>query len=642
MPEYYARGISIYLKRYGAGTDTHESDGTGVPEQPIEHDGYRTRFIGPLDDMPLFLATVTRDRMDTPSPVQGLELTVDFTKAAKSCRTFDGSRDLKIEVFLNGDLVACRFRAAATSPTAIEVFSGRRVGKRFERPWILNLEPKAIPVDHQPTAKDFMTEQVLRQQWVDVSRNFRNQALERGTSEKGRIPFSAEYLHSLSTLPLEDVFDASVLRNRGHTPVKPSFIDIVISYGEGHKMEQLYISEPQLMEDAAYKTENNGLSKDRYQTGSVLVHYEQDLPEGTTGNPSAYSRPLKHSEARTIGQPTAAEAQTRTTTSAFRATTPPNNPVNQLSLDRSPFKSTFHVVGNVNQGTAMISPERMKHLKRAVVKHSPEKPLSGGAIEDATRSLNHLSAGQHIEKMQQEPPTAPIPVTPHKRRQSAAEFVEETSRCKKARLDDTETETSPSAVMKSRRTIKAQKLRQTDQPPKETEGSLADTPVLRFSTPASALSRFGFNSKPKSQKLKFRGKVDVVDGGDVPTKDAAIKRIDSAAILPGHTPAEGAVRQNDKGTPVRSVKTRSSASTQKQQLSVKKSREDSVWPPQSSRDCAVTYMDAKLCGLSEREYHEALLENGNSPPFLSNVVKKERAGDFQEKGIVCGVRYVIF
>lgn len=195
MPQYYARGIGVYLKRYDALTETRKAERSGIPEIPIEHDGYRTRFIGPLDDMPLFLATVGRERMDVSTPVQGLELMVDFTRAGKTCRTFDGCRDLKIEVFLNGELVACRFRAANTSPSTIEIFSGRRVGKKMERPWVLNMKPRG--------GLELPTEQVLRQQWSDIGHNLRKQALERGTNESGRIPYSAEYLLSLSTLSYE-------------------------------------------------------------------------------------------------------------------------------------------------------------------------------------------------------------------------------------------------------------------------------------------------------------------------------------------------------------------------------------------------------------------------------------------------------
>lgn len=150
MPQYYARGIGIHLKRYDLATDSRES-ASQIPENPIEHDGYRTRFVGPLEDMPLFLVAVERDRMETSSPVQGLELVVDLTKATKTCRTFGGYRDLKIDVFLNGDLVACRFRAAMAPAPAIEVFSGRRVGKREERPWVLSMKPNLERKPDEPT-----------------------------------------------------------------------------------------------------------------------------------------------------------------------------------------------------------------------------------------------------------------------------------------------------------------------------------------------------------------------------------------------------------------------------------------------------------------------------------------------------------
>lgn len=437
---------------------------------------------------------------------------------------------------------------------------------------------------------------------------------------------------------------------------------MIISYGEGHKPEQAYISEPEPMKDAAYKIENNGLSEDHYQPGFLAVSK--------------------------TGQSTKNEAQTYKTTKPIRATTPPpNKPINHCSFERSPFKSTFHIVGNVNEGTAMVSPERKKHLEQAKLKRSREKP-----------SLNDLSAGQHIEKMQDEPTMAPIPVTPCKRRQSAAEFQEETSRLKRARLEGIETETSPSAVSKAKQMDKAKNSQQGDQLPVEAERYPTTTSVARFSTPASALTRFGLSSKPKSQKLKCQGDLDNMDGDD----SAATKRFDSGAALPAHNTAEDVTNKNDKEmkaslpqtthtkeksktqtisqsrtvakkaprnptanvtttaqptpiaslvkpsqkvrnrTPARSVNTRSSTTTQKFQPSVKEVDNDSLWPPRSSRGCAVTYMDANLCGLSQREYIEALSGDGKSVPYLSNVVKKERKGNFQEKGIVCGVRYVIF
>lgn len=311
----------------------------------------------------------------------------------------------------------------------------------------------------------------------------------------------------------------------GRSSIIPSIIDVVISYGEGHKPQQVYISEPEPMRDATYDTENSGLSEDRYQTRSQLV-------------------------TNTV-QATAAEAHPSSIPSALRATTPPNKPINQLSLDRSPFKATFHVVRNVNKGTAMLSPERMQYLDRAKPKHSPGKQLFGEtifqAIEDATRSLKHLSAGQHIEQMQQDPSTAPIPVTPHKRRQSAAEFEKETSKVKKARPD--ETEASPSAVSKARQMDKFKKLQQSDQLPREIKRSQTDTPVPRFSTPASALSRFGISRKPKSQKPTVRGDVEAEGGSGASTEGGTIKRIDSAAsaaVRPDHTAAGNIVKQESE------------------------------------------------------------------------------------------------
>jgi len=689
MPQYFARGIDVYLQRYSVARDeSHPTTKKGrcerpakceISETPVEHDGYNTRFIGPLADMPFFLATVEREKMEVSSPIQALELVVDLANSAsipKSCRTFDGSRDLKIEVFLNGDLVACRYRGAliplSSKPT--EVFSGRRVGKTVERPWVLHMEPKA--------QSDYLTQHVLQRQWNNTSRTLGDQARSRGTNVKGNIPFTAEYLDSLSNLSMNDVFSSSCFNHsRDSTRVKPSIIDVVISYGEGQKMEQMYRSEPSAMKDSEFQTTNNYLRRTRFATVTSIL----------AGN----DRTIVHTE------------QNHTATGAVRSTTPPNWSTNHSFVRRSPFKPTFHVVGNLNEGTATISPERMKHLRRAVAKHSQEEPLPHNSItrdragtdgttttpteqtvSDMTRSLVMTSAAQHIETVRndQEAMTG-TPVTPSKRRQCVAELSDETPRSKKSRIDE-------STEVSHLTTFEAQKSLEIYSSATKTIVS-RDEPKPTYSTRASALSRSGLKLKPKLQKNTRLTSGEVLHGRDALMEDLDLKHTKPGSSRSDQSRVANAVHLNkqdqfefvahdshvessipqrrqvaqktprrssvnlpalphpeatspfDKTSgrvhnkiPVRPDTALQSLPSQQQLTSILKKEDDLSWPPQSSRNCAVTYLDAILCGLGQEEYEQALVDN--SLPHLCKVIPRERQGYFKEKGIVCGIRYVIF
>ncbi|KAK0933463.1 hypothetical protein LTR29_014980 [Friedmanniomyces endolithicus] len=186
-----------------------------------------------------------RTFLDTnPDEPQALCLTVQTNYKSFLPKITDGTKrigkDLKIEVFLNGELVASSLinrRGSAVELKNDKVrFHGTRVHRQSERLWTYQSAATADADDEILSAP---------QQWDATSRALENEAGLRGRNKWGDVPPTAELLLALS---------------RHQLPVQLSdqpglaVFDLVITAGYGKKYgpETAYLLAPTRMDDPEY------------------------------------------------------------------------------------------------------------------------------------------------------------------------------------------------------------------------------------------------------------------------------------------------------------------------------------------------------------------------------------------------------
>ncbi|KAK1085114.1 hypothetical protein LTR48_004846 [Friedmanniomyces endolithicus] len=186
-----------------------------------------------------------RTFLDTnPNEPQALCLTVQTNHKSFLPKNTDGTKrtgkDLKIEVFLNGELVASSF--INTRGSAVELkddkirFHGTRVHRQSERLWTYQSAATADAGDEILSAL---------QQWDATSRALEKEARSRGRNKWGDVPPTAELLLALSQhqLPVQ-LSDQPGL----------AVFDLLITAGYGKKYgpETAYLLAPTRMDDPEY------------------------------------------------------------------------------------------------------------------------------------------------------------------------------------------------------------------------------------------------------------------------------------------------------------------------------------------------------------------------------------------------------
>ena len=183
-----------------------------------------------------------------PSTQQALVLEVEVSEnsflAHKTKRPGGASlgKDLKLEVFINGELADVQFinaRRSAVQFTKDRLrFSGVRVHRQTEKPWIYH------PGDGDA---DMVGSKDARSGWNAVCDSLAREAALRGRGKFGNLPPSAEFLMALAALELPE-------RMKGHEAL--GVVDLVITAGKGRKYgpETPYITGPTRMDDAEYQT----------------------------------------------------------------------------------------------------------------------------------------------------------------------------------------------------------------------------------------------------------------------------------------------------------------------------------------------------------------------------------------------------
>ncbi|KAL9104526.1 MAG: hypothetical protein Q9163_000557 [Psora crenata] len=146
--------------------------------------------------------------------------------------------DVKIDVFFNGSLnnstiVSSRYRNDVNDMTEhIVRFTGRRLGRLLEKPWIVN-PPYQVRGPHAMAKSPFSSPM---ERWERLSIAILREANNLGRNAHGARPALGEYLESLASLSPPDVIEAHDF----------GVIDVVITYGRGAKLgpDTLYLTEP--------------------------------------------------------------------------------------------------------------------------------------------------------------------------------------------------------------------------------------------------------------------------------------------------------------------------------------------------------------------------------------------------------------
>ena len=617
MPQYFAGGADIYLSTSDLAESTigpqnssdkdsrrHDlhhveqvlSGGRRLGERAIhDDDGYRTRFVGPNRDNPFFLVSVGDDSLKSrggtsaSASALALALTVDL----RPCYIRADRTDVKIEVLYNGDLVASSLLNGRTaSPEAVQTFGGRRIHTQMERPWVY------IHASHSnsATAK-------LEKQWKDVSRALSYEANQRGTNARGERSAVGGYLEELARFGIPRALKAAA---RSTGTLSLGIIDVIVSFGTGHKTTVVNRM-PQRMQDKIYSVKTNDRPKD-----IVPPTLQQRRSDLTTETPqttpkrqfvSSFVSPYKLSLG---GCPVASPSKVRMSPAS------PVTPTKAQNARPNPFISTF------------VSPSKQN-------------------MQDFTLAL------------------PPQPLPPRKRRPSEFEFRERTISPKRSRTDDAEVVTCPSA-----------RKSELDARIVKTPNS-ADTPLRTWSTTASAMSNFGISRPAKSQtRLTIVPKVTpavILPTSVVPTKpnvasmsdnllpllasshDSSSSTLSTFKISPylrqkirAQTPSPNKAVPNivnGNGSPSSDHTTIAQDKGADVEPPMRDTRSSTWSTPKLSENCAATYMSAKMCGMTEEAFAAGIRGQTQVKAGMIRQVRKERAGEFQEKGIICAVRFVV-
>jgi hypothetical protein len=190
---------------------------------------------GLAEDIPFFMVGVTQ-RQRRHQAAQALCLTIEASK--KSLHPPDrgptgaGGRDLKIEIFYNGDLAAVAFLHHRVPHNNKLRFHGTRVHRQVEKPWVS---------EHSDVQLGGSTER-----WAAINALLGDEAKLRGANQCGKTPPSADFLATLSQMELPSPFQD----NAGI-----GIIDMIITVGTGRKFgpETAYLMAPTRLIDEEYR-----------------------------------------------------------------------------------------------------------------------------------------------------------------------------------------------------------------------------------------------------------------------------------------------------------------------------------------------------------------------------------------------------
>ncbi|KAL8922696.1 MAG: hypothetical protein Q9208_005009 [Pyrenodesmia sp. 3 TL-2023] len=139
--------------------------------------------------------------------------------------------DIKIDVYLNGDLCASAYvpeRAFHGKGYARNTFSGMRNHRLTEVPWIL--EPPGSNVTETPIEPAHAAQQA-NSRWAEISNGLISAAESNGRNNQNQLSMVGEYLQSLAAIPMPVELPGKL---KG-SPKRFAVIDVVVTTGKGSK-----------------------------------------------------------------------------------------------------------------------------------------------------------------------------------------------------------------------------------------------------------------------------------------------------------------------------------------------------------------------------------------------------------------------
>ena len=214
--------------------------------------------------------------------------------------------DVKIDVYFNGELCSSayvpeRYRGEAFAMSELIVrFSGRRIGRCIEKPWII-VPPGQNPDGTQKEDKrDNGTLISALERWTALSKALNLEAERSGRDENGELTVGGEYLSSLAELEKPAMVEQ--MQEEGG----PSFgiVDVVVISGRGQKDDA---GCPSLLEPTPIRMVRHGMEVDNLLKPRRSVNLTSSFQERQKGqtDPLTVDRTLEDiSMSRTRAKPT--------------------------------------------------------------------------------------------------------------------------------------------------------------------------------------------------------------------------------------------------------------------------------------------------------------------------------------------------
>lgn len=190
--------------------------------------------------------------------------------------------DVKIDVFFNGELCASAYVSGRFHGDAFETteqiirFSGRKVHRLLEKPWILVPSGQHADGRSRPERHNMESSGDAKQRWVSVSKALMMEADKLEKRGNGELSKLGDYLSALATLEMPTEVKAMQIVG----DPKIGIIDVVITAGKGQKdhAKALRLMKPTPMRLEDPKEASAPMVSDNVQDGSVsagrFVHQE--------------------------------------------------------------------------------------------------------------------------------------------------------------------------------------------------------------------------------------------------------------------------------------------------------------------------------------------------------------------------------
>lgn len=219
-----------------------------------------------IDSLPIADSHIGDRQRKLPRHVQpyGLCLTVFLTPDSFLAAPEQGSKrltfnDIKIDVFFNGELCGSSFVPERHHGNVYQMsehiirFSGRRIGRLVEKPWVIVPEGQNADGTFREGHRDEEGYAGAEPRWSAISGALEAEAERVGQDEFGAFSLLGEYLTTLASLSMP----AKVEEMQKAGGPKFGVIDVVVIAGKGHKddAKNSSLTEPTAIRSKAYRPE---------------------------------------------------------------------------------------------------------------------------------------------------------------------------------------------------------------------------------------------------------------------------------------------------------------------------------------------------------------------------------------------------